>query len=72
MNKPTKKEQIDEAWEAYIAILDPAWIAYEAIKDPAWIAYKAKVKAINAQLEEPEEIITQNGRKYKLIKDKQL
>jgi len=61
MNKPTKKEQIDEAWEAYIAILDPAWIAY-----------KAKVKAINAQLEEPEEIITQNGRKYKLIKDKQL
>jgi len=69
MNKPTKQEQRIEAYEAYEAIRDPAYEAYEAIQVPALKAYKAKLEAINAQPEEPEETITHNGRKYRLIKD---
>ena len=69
MNKLTKQEQIDEAWEAYDAIQVPAYEAYKAIQGPARKAYLAKLDAINAQPEEPEETITHNGRKYRLIKD---
>ena len=52
------------AWKAYKAIADPAYDAYEAIADPARDANKAKLAKIDAQ---PGEIITHNGRKYKLI-----
>jgi len=52
MNKLTKKEQKDEAYEAYKAIKDPAWKAYKAIKDEAWKAYLAKCKEIDEQEKE--------------------
>ena len=69
MKQPTKQQQEDEAREAYGAIVDPAWKAYNAIRDPAWKAYEAKIKEIYAQPDEVEQIITKNGRQYKLIKE---
>ena len=69
MNKLTKQEQKKEVHRAYEVIEQPAHEAYEAIMGPARKAYLAKLDAINAQPEEPEETITHNGRKYRLIKD---
>ena len=82
MKQLTKQQQKDEAREAYDAIADPAWNAYEAIVDPAWNAYhaivspaykayNAKLKEINAQPDKAAQIITKNGRQYKLIEEKQ-
>ena len=67
MTKLTKQQQKDNAREAYKAIINPAWEAYNAIEAPAWEVYEAKIAEIDAQ---PGEIITHNGRKYKLIKEK--
>ena len=69
MNKLTKQEQKKEAYKACEAITVPAWEAYKAIQVPALKAYEAKLKAIDAQPNEPEETITHNGRKYRLIKE---
>ena len=71
MTQPTKQQQKDEAREAYDAIVDPAWNAYHAIVSPAYKAYNAKLKEINAQPDEAAQIITKNGRQYKLIEEKQ-
>ena len=62
---------VDPAWNAYNAIRDPAWEAYLAITDPAFEAYRYKIAEINAQPDEVEQIITINGRRYKLIKEEQ-
>ena len=70
MTQLTKQQQKAEAGEAYDAIADPAWNAYLAIVDPAWEAYRDKIAEINAQPNEVEQIITINGRQYKLIKEK--
>ena len=56
MTQPTKKQQRGEAWTAYITIANSAWEAYEA-----------KIKEIYAQPDEVKQIITKNGRQYKLI-----
>jgi len=83
MKKLTKEQQkwkaykayetaINPAWKAYEAIRDPAYKAYEAIHDPARVKFLAKIDKINAQPEEPEqpeETITHNGHKYKLVKE---
>ena len=58
MKQPTKQQQKDKAEKAY-----------QAIKDPAYKAYQAKLKEINAQPDKVEQIITKNGRQYKLIKE---
>ena len=84
MKQPTKKQQQDEAWEAYEAIVDSAGEAYDAIKNPDWEAYdaivnqadkaykayEAKLKEIDAQPDKVEQIITYDGRQYKLIEEK--
>ena len=62
---------VDPAREAYDAIADPAREAYLAIVDPAYKAYRDKIAEINAQPDEVEQIITKNGRQYKLIEEKQ-
>jgi len=81
MTKLTKQQQKDnalkaykaivdtayDAWKAYLAIADTAWEAYKAIVNPALEAYQAKLDEIDAQPDEVDEIITHNGRKYKLI-----
>jgi len=75
MTKLTKQQQKRNAWKAYLAIVnsatkvyraiaDPALKVYRATINPAWEAYEAKLAKIDAQ---PGEIITHNGRKYKLI-----
>ena len=80
MNQLTKQQQKKEAWEAYTTIADPAFEAYEAIKDeafkaylaitdPALKAYQAKIAEINARPDEVAQIITKNGRRYKLIEE---
>ena len=69
MNQPTKQQQRAEAEEAYDAIADPALEAYKAIADPAWEAYRSKLKEINSQPDEVEQIITYEGRQYKLIEE---
>jgi len=82
MKQPTKQQQRDEAREAYDAIADPAYNAYLATRDPAWDAYsaiaspaykayQAKLKEINAQPDKVAQIITKNGRQYKLIEEEQ-
>ena len=58
---------VDPAWTAYCAIADPAYKAYAAIVDPALEAYEAKIKEIYAQADKVEQIITYDGRQYKLI-----
>jgi len=74
MKKLTKKEQKEEAWEAYdeivnqarkayYTIVDPAWKAHEVIADPAWKAYEAKCREINKQ----ETIKIIDGKRYRLI-----
>ena len=75
MTKLTKQQQKDNAGKTYEAIVNPAYEAYHAIARPAWKAYEAIIdhalKAYNAKLAEidaqPDEIITHNGRKYKLM-----
>jgi len=76
MKTLTKAEQRIEARKAYDAIKDPAFKAYQAINEPAYKAYDAitdpALKAYRAKLVEidarpPEEIITVDGRKYKLM-----
>ena len=80
MTQPTKKQQRGEAWTAYCAIVDPAYKAYaaivdpareayQAIADPAGKAYEAKIKEIYAQPDKVEQIITYDGRQYKLIEE---
>ena len=82
MTQLTKKQQEEGAWETYRVILNQAWEecdaivnraqeAYEAIADRAWEAYEAKLKEINAQPDKAAQIITKNGRQYKLIKEEQ-
>ena len=58
MTQPTKQQQEEEAQEEYNAIVDPACNAY-----------LAKLKEIDAQPDEVEQIITKNGRQYKLIEE---
>ena len=58
MKQPTKQQQKDEAMEAYHAIVDPAKKAYNA-----------KLKEINAQPDKAAQIITKNGRQYKLMEE---
>ena len=81
MTELTKQRQEDNALEAYQAIVSPAleayqaiarpaWKAYEAIQNPAGRAYQAKLAKIDAKPDKVDEIITHNGRKYKLIKEK--
>jgi len=60
---------VDPAWNAYHDIVNPAWKAYLAIVDPAYKAYRDKIAEINAQPDEVEQIITKNGRQYKLIEE---
>ena len=67
MKQPTKQQQQDEALEAYHAIVKPAQEAYLAITDPAFEAYRYKLAEIDAQPDEVAQIITINGRQYKLI-----
>ena len=69
MTQLTKQKQKAEAGEAYNAIRDPAFEAYLAITDPASKAYDAKIAEIYAQPDEVEQIITKNGRQYKLIEE---
>ena len=70
MKKLTKREQKDEAEKAYEAIRDRAYEAYDAATDPAREALEAKLKEINAQPDdEPEQIITVKGNKYKLVEE---
>ena len=69
MKQLTKQQQKAEAGEAYNAIRDPAIEAYDAIADPAWNAYRDKIAEINAQPDEVEQIITKNGRQYKLMEE---
>ena len=58
MDQLTKQQQKDEALKAYCAIIDPATEAYAA-----------KLKEIDAQPDKAEQIITKNGRQYKLIEE---
>ena len=69
MKQLTKKMQEEEAQQEYHAIVDPAYEAYNAIRDPAGKAYEAKIKEIYAQADKVEQIITKNGRQYKLIEE---
>jgi hypothetical protein len=62
---------VDPAWNAYHDIVNPAWKAYLAIVDPAYKAYRDKIAEINARPDEVEQIITKNGRQYKLIKEEE-
>jgi len=62
---------VNPAWNAYHDIVNPAWKAYLAIVDPAYKAYRDKIAEINARPDEVEQIITKNGRQYKLIKEEQ-
>ena len=62
---------VDPAWNAYHDIVNPAWKAYLAIVDPAWKAYRDKIAEINARPDEAAQIITKNGRQYKLIEEKE-
>jgi len=48
----TKKEQKDQAWEEYLAIIDPAWEEYLAIIDLERKKYEAKCKEIDEQVED--------------------
>jgi len=59
----------ESALEAYNAIADPAWNAYNAIAESAREAYEAKIAEINAQPDEVAQIITKNGRQYKLMEE---
>ena len=67
MTQLTKQQQRFEALKAYKAITDSAFKAYNAIVDPALEAYEAKIAEINSQ--PVEQIITKNGRQYKLIEE---
>ena len=69
MKQLTKQQQKDKAEKAYHAIFKLASEAYQAIKDPAYKAYQAKLKEIDAQPNEVAQIITKNGRQYKLIEE---
>jgi len=64
MKKLTKREQKNEAWKVYHAIIDPAMEAYEAIQAPAWEAYNAKCREIDQQ---KDDIRIIDGKRYKLI-----
>ena len=70
MTKLTKQQQKDNAYKACQAIVNSALEAYQAIARPAWKAYEAKLDEIDAKPDKVDEIITHNGREYKLIKEK--
>jgi len=45
----TKKEQRDEAWERFVAIVAPARKELDAIVNPARRVYQARIREIDAQ-----------------------
>jgi len=59
----------DIAYKKYNKIRDTAYEEYEKINNPANKEYRKKIKEIDNEPEEVEEIIEHKGRKYKLVEE---